>query len=113
MSGPLKREYESAWYHVMNRGRPSDRIFDGQHYYQMFIELLKDVIELWDVRICAYCLMPNHYHLLNHTPMGNLYRSMAIYLDRKLRKDSLPDIGLRFGPDRDGAVDQHSIMTHF
>ena len=97
MSGPLKREYESAGYHVMNRGRPSDRIFDGQHYYQMFIELLKDVIELWDVRICAYCLMPNHYHLFSHTPMGNLYKSMAIYLDRKLRKDSLPDIGSEFG----------------
>ena len=63
----------------------------------MFIELLKDVIELWDVRICAYCLMPNHYHLLSHTPMGNLYRSMAIYLDRKLRKDSLSDIGAEFG----------------
>ena len=97
MSGPLKREYESAWYHVMNRERRSDWIFDGQQDYQIFIELLKDAIELWNVHISAYCLMPNHYHLLNHTPMGNLYRSMAIYLDRKLRKDSLPDIGSEFG----------------
>ena len=46
MSGPLRKEYAGAWYHVMNRGRPSDRIFNGQHDYQMFIELLKDVIEL-------------------------------------------------------------------
>ena len=76
MSRPLRIEYEGAWYHVMNRGRRSDRIFDGQHDYQMFIELLKDAIELWDVRISAYCLMPNHYHLLIHTPKGNLSRSM-------------------------------------
>jgi len=60
----------------MNHGRRSDRIFEDQNDYQMFIELLKDAIELWDVRISAYCLMPNHYHLLIHTPKGNLSRSM-------------------------------------
>ena len=76
MSRPLRIEYEGAWYHVMNRGRRSDRIFDDRNDYQMFIDLLRDATELWDVRIAAYCMMSNHYHLLIHTPKGNLSRCM-------------------------------------
>ena len=61
---------------MMNRGRRSDRIFEGHNDYLTFIDLLKDATELWDIRISAYCLMPNHYHLLIHTPKGNLSRCM-------------------------------------
>lgn len=76
MSRPLRIEYDGAWYHVMNRGRRSERIFEDRNDYLMFIELLNDAIELWDVRISAYCLMSNHYHLLIQTPKGNLSRAM-------------------------------------
>ncbi len=31
---------------------------------------------MWNVRIAAYCLMPNHYHLLLQTPDANLSRFM-------------------------------------
>ena len=72
----MRIEYKDAWYHVMNRGRRSDRIFEGQDDYLQFINLLKDAIDLWDIRISAYCLMPNHYHLLIQTPKGNLSRCM-------------------------------------
>ena len=37
MSRPLRIEYEGAWYHVMNRGRRSDRIFEGRKDYLLFI----------------------------------------------------------------------------
>lgn len=76
MSRPLRIEYEGAWYHVMNRGRRSDRIFEGRNDYLMFTELLKEATELWDIRISSFCLMPNHYHLLTQTPKGNISRCM-------------------------------------
>ncbi len=60
----------------MNRGRRSEKIFSEQKDYHRFIDLLKDSCELWNVRIAAYCLMPNHYHLLIQTPDGNLSRCM-------------------------------------
>jgi len=86
MSRPLRIEYEGAWYHVMNRGRRSDRIFVGPDDYRLFIDLLKEAIELWNIQISAYCLMSNHYHLLIHTPQGNLSRCMrhinAVYTQR-------------------------------
>lgn len=76
MSRPLRIEYPDAWYHVMNRGRRSERIFLKRKDYDTFIELLKEASELWKVNVAAFCLMPNHYHLLISTPIGNLSRFM-------------------------------------
>ena len=70
----------------MNRGRRSETIFPDQKDYHRFIDLLIESCELWNIRISAYCLMPNHYHLLIQTPEGNLSRCMrhinAVYTQR-------------------------------
>jgi REP element-mobilizing transposase RayT len=60
----------------MNRGRRAENIFSGKSDYQVFIALLKECSELWNVRISAFCLMPTHYHLLIQTPDANLSRCM-------------------------------------
>jgi len=76
MSRPLRIQYPDAWYHVMNRGRRGEEIFEGKKDYNAFIDLLKDVVEDYNVNIAAYCLMSNHYHLLIQTPEANISRSM-------------------------------------
>lgn len=76
MSRPLRIEYPGAWYHVMNRGRHKDKVFLKDGDYQYFLNLLESASELFRVGVAAYCLMPNHYHLLIHTPEGNLSRFM-------------------------------------
>ena len=76
MSRPLRIEFPGAWYHVMNRGRRGEEIFSGSKDFKAFIELLQESAELWAVKISAYCLMSNHYHLLLQTPQGNLSRYM-------------------------------------
>ena len=60
MSRPLRIQYPDAWYHVMNRGRRSEEIFTGKTDYNAFIELLKELVEDYNVKIAAYCLMSNH-----------------------------------------------------
>ena len=60
----------------MNRGRRRERVFEDDADYHGFVSLLQEASLLWDTRISAYCLMPNHYHLLIHTPLGNLSRCM-------------------------------------
>ncbi len=47
-----------------------------QRDYEVFIELLMESVEVWNVRIATYCLMPSHYHLLIQTPDANLSRCM-------------------------------------
>ena len=76
MARPLRIQYPDAWYHVMNRGRNRAKIFYSRADYTAFIELLKDASSLWNIRIAAYCLMSNHYHLLVQTPEANLSRYM-------------------------------------
>ena len=66
MSRPLRIQYPNAWYHIMNRGRSRTKIFNTPEDYLAFIELLKEASFLWKVKIAAYCLMSNHYHLLLH-----------------------------------------------
>jgi len=76
MSRPLRIQYPNAWYHVMNRGRRYEDIFADAEDYQIFVDLLKETSEMWNIRIAAYCLMPNHYHLLVQTPDANISRAM-------------------------------------
>jgi len=86
MSRPLRIEYPGAWYHIMNRGRRSESIFIEEQDYLLFLDLLKEIKELWNVNIAAYCLMTNHYHILLQTPDANLSRAMrhlnSIYTQR-------------------------------
>lgn len=76
MSRPLRIEYENAWYHVMNRGARKLNIFHADRDRQLFLELLRQVHEKFQVEIHAYCLMNNHYHLLLKTPLANLSKAM-------------------------------------
>ena len=76
MPRPLRIEYPGAFYHVMNRGNARQQIFRSARDYRIFLDLLKESVEKWEIRIHGFSLMPNHYHLLMETPLGNLSRSM-------------------------------------
>ncbi len=76
MVRPLRINYPGAWHHVMNRGGGYRTIFNDDHQCCVFLELLADLNRMFRLEIHAYCLMDNHYHLLVHTPEGNLQRGM-------------------------------------
>ena len=76
MARPLRIEFSGAWYHVMNRGLGRRNIFDSDSDRLVFLELLGEITETFKVEIHAYSLMGNHYHLIVHTPRGNLSQAM-------------------------------------
>jgi len=90
MARPLRVQYPDAWYHVMNRGRRGEDIFTDDQDYKSFIALLQETCSMWKIRVAAYCLMSNHYHVLVQTPDGNLDRCMrhinGIYTQRYNRR---------------------------
>ncbi len=51
-------------YHVINRANGRMRIFNTKKDYQLFEELLTEAKALTDMRILAYTIMPNHWHLV-------------------------------------------------
>ncbi len=51
-------------YHVLNRGNGRASVFHEDPDYEAFVDLLLDARARLDMRILAYCLMPNHFHLV-------------------------------------------------
>lgn len=60
----------------MNRGLEKRTIFLAKRHYLRFLELLGETVEQWNIKIHAYSLMPNHYHLLVETPLANISQAM-------------------------------------
>ena len=80
MSRPLRIEYPDACYHVINRGDNRRLVFAGPEDYTLFLEKLGSFSEIYKIKVRAYCLMPNHFHLYIQTPEGNLSRFMQALL---------------------------------
>lgn len=53
-----------GYYHLYNRGESGVRIFFNKESWYFFLSRLKRYFTNEKVDILAYCLMPNHYHLL-------------------------------------------------
>jgi putative transposase len=51
-------------YHVLNRAVGRGTLFDDDGEYVAFEKALAEVVARTGMRLLAYCLMPNHWHLL-------------------------------------------------
>ncbi|MFH1404570.1 MAG: transposase [Patescibacteria group bacterium] len=76
MARPLRIEYPGAVYHVTSRGNRKGSIFESSKDNELFLKYFSYVIKDHNWLCHAYCLMPNHYHLLIETPDGNLSAGM-------------------------------------
>lgn len=50
-------------YHVLNRGNERQTVFHNDNEYASFVQLLQRAKRQQDMRVLAFCLMPNHFHL--------------------------------------------------
>ena len=55
---------DDSYYHVYNRGAHKRRIFFEDATYEYLIRLMTKYSTTYRTVIAAYCLMPNHYHLV-------------------------------------------------
>jgi putative transposase len=51
-------------YHIINRAAGRLQIFNKEDDYQLFTDLFLEAKEITDMRILAYTIMPNHWHLV-------------------------------------------------
>ena len=74
-------------YHVMNRGNARAEVFHADGDYQVFLDLLRHASQRVPMRILAYCLMPNHFHVaLWPYRDGDLSRWMQWLLTAHVRR---------------------------
>ena len=76
MPRKLRVEYPGAIYHVMNRGDHRENIFRDDEDRACFLSTLGEACRKTEWSALAYCLMPNHFHLVVETPQGNLVAGM-------------------------------------
>lgn len=63
-------------HHVYARGNAGDSIFRVEADWHHYLRLLGRASKRCDVKWLAYCLMPNHVHLLVETPAADLSSAM-------------------------------------
>jgi putative transposase len=72
----LRIQYPGAIYHVMNRGDRREAIFHDPRDYERFLQTLAEACVKAKWQVHAYCLMPNHFHLVVETPQPTLVAGM-------------------------------------
>ena len=74
-------------YHVLNRGNGRQTVFRKDGDFAAFVKLLRQAGEQTDMRLLAYCLMPNHFHLaLWPTHDGQLSQYMGWLMTAHVRR---------------------------
>jgi putative transposase len=53
-----------ACYHLITRGNQKQTVFLDEYDFEKYITILKKAKKKYDISLYAYCLMPNHVHLL-------------------------------------------------
>lgn len=61
---------DGAVYHALNRGNGRQEVFHGSQDYEAFSDLMKEAKGRYSLKIYAYCLMPNHFHMVLRPTYG-------------------------------------------
>jgi putative transposase len=79
MARPKRIDYSGARHHVMNRGARRESIFPSDEACGTFLDLLTELPKRYGVVVHGFALMPNHYHLMVESQLGELSEAMAYF----------------------------------
>ena len=88
-----ERITEPGFYHIINRGVERRNIFLESDDYDKYLSILNEIFKFYKIKLHAYCLMTNHYHLLLETTDRNISDAMrklnskySIYFNKKYKR---------------------------
>ena len=93
MARQARIQSRSGYSHIVIRGIGKQILFEDESDYRRFLSTLERFCLETEVRVCAYCLMDNHVHLLLRDPkngisllMKKLGVSYSGYFNRKYER---------------------------
>jgi putative transposase len=66
MGRALRVDLGGYVYHVLNRANARNHIFEDENDYSAFERVLRQAQDRASMRLLAWCIMPNHWHLVVH-----------------------------------------------
>ncbi|MCF2684177.1 transposase [Faecalicatena contorta] len=72
-----RQESSTEFYHITSRGINKFPIFSKNLERSRFLNIIRDSISQYNIKIFAYCVMSNHFHLLMRAPIEELSAFMA------------------------------------
>ena len=104
------------FYHVYNRGNNRQKVFLEAENYRFFLRRLRFYFNSNGIDLIAYCLMPNHYHLLirpeRKIDFSNVMRSFSVSYVKSINK-VYHRVGHLFqGNFEAREVDAHEYLAH-
>lgn len=74
-------------YHIINRGNGRQQVFHTDGDYRAFAELMAEASDRYPVKVLAWCIMPNHFHLLvSPEKADDLSRWMQWFMTSHVRR---------------------------
>lgn len=73
-------------HHVTQRGNRRQRVFWGDEDYAEYLTLLAEYTKAFDVKVWAWCLMPNHVHLMLVPPDSDALRAALSEAHRRFSR---------------------------
>jgi len=68
--------FPNSYNHVMNKGLKGEIIFQNSDLKKKFLELINKNKNRYGIKVIAYCIMQNHFHLIVKNEKGNLSEFM-------------------------------------
>jgi putative transposase len=107
---------QGCYYHVYNRGVNKDLIFRSHENYIFLLRRVKELSTEWHIKVIAYCLMPNHYHLVvrqdSEKPVSGFMQAVFNSYTKAFNKMYNRTGTLFEGPFRAIAISNDRYLTH-
>ena len=79
-------------HHIIQRGNRRQQVFFDDQDYRVYAKILAGRLEMHGVDLWAYCLMPNHVHLIAvpkraeamSIAIGEAHQRYAVYVNKKM-----------------------------
>ncbi len=82
MARTARIDLPDHWYHIIARGQRRETMFFTTQDYTGYLGILEEQLTLYGARLAAYCLMPNHVHLIVYreaVTLGKIFHQVNMY----------------------------------